>query len=68
VVEESEDTKPSAIAANPVQVLGSGPSAITYSISGWAHSAEPKSPRSQAAKIDRTSCRFADSIRNLSIS
>jgi hypothetical protein len=32
----------SAIAAIPVQLPGSGPSASTNSISGCAHSAEPK--------------------------
>ena len=39
----------SLIAATPVQLPGSGPSACTNSISGWAQSAEPKSPRSQSS-------------------
>jgi hypothetical protein len=39
---------------------GAGPSAITYSISGCAHSAELKSPRSQATQIDPTKSRFAE--------
>src|SRR2546426_1198185 len=46
--------QPSAMPARPVQLPGAGPSAITYSISGCAHSAELKSPRSQAAWIKRT--------------
>src|SRR4051812_4890083 len=49
-----------AIPANPVEVPGLGPSANTYSISGSAHSAELKSPRSLAAKIERTRSRFSD--------
>jgi hypothetical protein len=39
----------SAIATRPLQLPGSGPSTITYSISGSAHSTELKSPRLQAA-------------------
>ena len=38
----------------------SGPSAIVNSMSGSAQSARLKSPRSQSAKIERTSSRFSD--------
>src|SRR5438445_644191 len=41
--------------ASPVQVPGEGPPTITYSISGCAHSAGLGVPRSQAARIERTS-------------
>src|SRR2546422_320229 len=48
--------------ASPVQVPGEGPPTITYSISGCAHSAGLGVPRSQAARIERTSSTFADGI------
>src|SRR2546430_292769 len=48
--------------ASPVQVPGEGPPTITYSISGCAHSAGLGVPRSQAARIERTSSTFADAI------
>lgn len=54
------ERQPSAMPSNPFQVPGVGPSAKTNSISGSAHSAELKSPRSQSTKIERTSSRFPD--------
>src|SRR5438128_2637488 len=56
----------SATPASPVQRPGEGPSAITYSISGCAHSAELKSPRSQAAQSERTRSRFDDDTNQVS--
>jgi hypothetical protein len=50
------------MAASPVQRPGEGPSTSTYSISGSAHWAEPKSPRSHRAQIERTRFRFAEAV------
>src|SRR5207249_1087830 len=52
--------QPCAIPTSPVQLPADGPPTITYSISGCAQSNDLKSPRSQAARSERTRSRFAD--------
>ncbi len=57
--------QPSAIPAIPVQLPGSGPSAIENSISGCAHALDVKSPRSQLVKIERISSTFVEAIEQV---